>query len=96
MATAKSKTQGLTEAGFQHGRSLDLIWQQLKDQRRHLRSDVLKALKLKKGGDLKGRREDRLEKFKQHGEFPRMSSKYRWVTHDNSKWLAIELTKISN
>jgi hypothetical protein len=96
MATAKSKS-GLTEAGFQHGRNMDILWQQLKDERRHDRKDVLSKLKLRPGKNLDERREGRLRRFIQHGIYPRDQSLYSWVTnHSHPKWLSIIKNRLSN
>lgn len=65
------------------------LWSTLKDQRRHLRKDVLAKLGAAKP-------EERLTWFKQHGRFPRPRQTLRWETHDNGKWLCIEISSIAN
>jgi len=39
-------------------------------------------------------KETRLKYFKQHGQFPRQGQDYRWITHDNGRWLCVEISKI--
>jgi hypothetical protein len=65
------------------------LWEALKDQRRHLRSDVLAKLSAAKP-------EERLQWFKQHGTFPRPKQTVRWDIHDNGKWLCIEIFRINS
>jgi hypothetical protein len=76
---------------------MDILWQQLKDERRHARNDVLAQLKLKPGRDIDKRREDRLRYFIQHGEHPKGRSQYSWVTNDDHpRWLSITKKRLPN
>ena len=63
------------------------MWSLLNDQRRHDRKGMLAKLSV-------ADKETRLKYFKQHGQFPRQGQDYRWITHDNGRWLCVEISKI--
>jgi hypothetical protein len=72
---------------FEVGSDMGRLWIALRDQRKHERAEVLAGLQAQDP-------EQRLVRFKHHGEFPREGQLYRYTVHDDGKVLCLEAHKI--